>query len=125
MRKQITIEVDIPEGYEATGEFRNPRSGEPFIYSLGNQLKFADSGEYCAEYIILRKMPPRIRPYTPVEAAAHLNRLFMAPDNYLAPLIVVRAYGLGTDGWTATYEAFANNCRWNDTGEPCGVEVRE
>lgn len=66
-----------------------------------------------------------IRPYTPAEATEHFGRLFLASDSYLAPLMVVREDGLGTVGWTATYEAFANNCKWNDTGEPCGIEVCE
>ena len=31
-KQQITIEVDIPDGYEATGEFRCPNVGEYWIY---------------------------------------------------------------------------------------------
>lgn len=54
-KQRIEIEVDIPEGYEATGEFRIPRTGEPVINGKG---KLDHQGIYESTLIILRKKEP-------------------------------------------------------------------
>lgn len=51
----ITLNVDIPEGYEATGEFRLPLKGEAYLDKYGEVI--IASYNYCGDgsYIILRK----------------------------------------------------------------------
>ncbi len=55
-KKKIEIEVDIPEGYEATGEYRIP--DEPNDYWLGD-FGMA-SGPSSCHRIIFRKLPDPI-----------------------------------------------------------------
>ena len=57
-KQKVTIEVDVPEGYEATGEYRVPREGEIHLPSncLSTAL-VADRG--CVfQKIILRRIEP-------------------------------------------------------------------
>ena len=53
--QQITISVDIPEGLEATGEFREPRNKEHFINAHGDmEIALHD---FSYPRIILRRKP--------------------------------------------------------------------
>lgn len=52
-KQQITIEVDIPDGYEATGEFRCPELGE--LYISRGQTHQACFQNYASDHLILRK----------------------------------------------------------------------
>ena len=53
----IVIEVDVPEGYEVTGEYRKPRYGEPF---LGRNGVVEAKSYHHDPRIILRKLPDPI-----------------------------------------------------------------
>lgn len=58
MIQQITIQIETPEGYEATGEYRFPRVGEPFMSVSGNAVipTDADSCNRRMNRIILKKV---------------------------------------------------------------------
>lgn len=57
MKQKIEIEVDIPEGWEATGEYRRLNPGEHFASSKGIARGYLDPhvGHRC---IIIRKKEP-------------------------------------------------------------------
>lgn len=70
---------------------------------------------------------PKVRPYTPVEAAAHLGRKFKNAAGYDARFIVngvsrnAITYGETTAGdISLSLKSFASDCVWDD-GTPCGV----
>ena len=66
MKQEITITVDIPEGYEATGEFRYPVSGELYLVENESCADRASSEQiFGRRRFILRKKwtPPEfLRP---------------------------------------------------------------
>lgn len=53
-KQKIEIEVDIPDGYEATGELRKVESGDCFL-SLGNPVQIWTGSTSVQRYLILRK----------------------------------------------------------------------
>ena len=53
-KKRFEIEAEIPDGFEATGEWRRPRDGEYWVGSSGQRFKGLSGGRR----IILRKIPP-------------------------------------------------------------------
>lgn len=54
--QEITIKVDIPDGYEATGEFRFPRKGESHLeWPDMNNIMVAGLDYVHKRHIILRK----------------------------------------------------------------------
>ena len=59
--KTFTVEAEVPEGYEMTGELRGPRHGEYFLNSDGNPEECYTS--FGMHRIILRKTE-RWRPAT-------------------------------------------------------------
>lgn len=52
-KQQITIEVDIPDGYEATGEFRSPGLDE--VYLQRGEVKRSRFDHYASDFVIVRK----------------------------------------------------------------------
>lgn len=65
MKQKIEIEIDVPEGYEATGEFRQPRKGE-FILRSGSAIEAMTDNEF-SEGIILRKVKRYREPVLPAD----------------------------------------------------------
>jgi hypothetical protein len=57
MKQQITIEVDIPEGWEATGEYRKPTDCDHWLPADGGPVI---RGAYPFLRVILRKRQPPI-----------------------------------------------------------------
>lgn len=57
-KQQITIEIDIPDGFEATGEFRIPDERNEYWLSSGGELCGPHNGmaTVCGNRIILRKI---------------------------------------------------------------------
>jgi len=53
-KQKIEIEVEVPEGYELTGEYRVPEVGEQFINSLGH-ANLPETGDTVTRRFILRK----------------------------------------------------------------------
>lgn len=53
MKHKVTIEVEVPEGWEPTGEFRAPVVSEPY---LGHESIFLSDGRSPRPRIILRKV---------------------------------------------------------------------
>ena len=54
----LTVEFDVPEGYEYTGEFRHPVKGETFLRGLATGRYSVDTASYTYESVrspILRK----------------------------------------------------------------------
>jgi hypothetical protein len=60
-KQKIEIEVDIPEGYEATGEYRRPECGECYLWDTGANIgkSCCDPEERDTPLVILRKKPWR------------------------------------------------------------------
>lgn len=56
--QKVTLSIDIPEGYEATGEYRVPRAGECILTDQG--VEPCDAGDLCLSYLIVREkwQPP-------------------------------------------------------------------
>lgn len=48
--------VEVPEGFEATGEYRNPREGEHFISVYDGKLGLAENSYPKGPRLILRKV---------------------------------------------------------------------
>lgn len=57
--QKVTLDVDVPEGYEATGEWRRPIGDEPHIIGDGRVMVAHpnDFGARMLYRIILRKLP--------------------------------------------------------------------
>ena len=56
MSKQtLTMELDVPDGYELTGEVRPPRRGEPNLTLPGSKFNVAGHDFDCESRVILRK----------------------------------------------------------------------
>jgi hypothetical protein len=62
---KIELEVSIPDGYEATGEYRKVEDSVTPHLSAGGKLCFTKS---LNNRIILRKKAPKMRPMTSGEA---------------------------------------------------------
>ncbi len=70
---------------------------------------------------------PRVRPYVPVEAAAHLGRRFVylggggwKARGVLALHVIYYRDGDEHEG-QLSFDKFAKDCVWADTNEPCGI----
>lgn len=70
---------------------------------------------------------PKVRPYTPVEAAAHLGREFVTDKGnfyilrQVSAATIVDPNGVGLNvACCISYSEFAT-CLWADSREPCGV----
>jgi hypothetical protein len=57
-QQTITLTIDVPEGYELTGEFRPPKQGEQVRCDDGRVI--AAPHDFCAPFFILRRtwQPP-------------------------------------------------------------------
>lgn len=91
---------------------------EEGLDALEQVIKCARTGSFAT-----LQPTPKVRPYTPAEAAAHLGRCFNTGPNTL-PLNTIREHYLGHEtnaggGIEVTYKSFAK-CTWDD-GTPCGV----
>lgn len=64
---------------------------------------------------------PRVRPYTPVEAAAHLGRTVKANDGKLIGLDGVTQFCAQLDKRLYAWDYFAKCCTWADDNSPCGI----
>ena len=53
----VTIEIDAPDGYELTGEYRYLQSGEVYLGEYGVRTWEADRRSQY-QYFILRKIEP-------------------------------------------------------------------
>ena len=49
--QEVTVKMNVPAGYKATGEYRVPQQGEPFLFKSGVNIGDGHVGEYH----ILRK----------------------------------------------------------------------
>lgn len=75
------------------------------------------------------KPEPKIRPFTAVEAAEHIGRVFTLSltgiyrwkiDGVKADGVVSKAMDTGND-WHTPFEFLATSCVFEDDGSPCGV----
>lgn len=57
-KQRIEIDVDVPEGFEATGEFRCAVIGDFYIAWPGRAARWGMSSPSPAEVVILRKVEP-------------------------------------------------------------------
>ena len=65
MIQEVTIKVDVPDGYEATGEWRQPNPGEPHIVGSG-EVREVHVNDYFGKLmhrLILRKKPDPVGLY--------------------------------------------------------------
>src|SRR4051812_21192688 len=78
---------------------------------------------FCARVgISIEPSKPVVRPYTPVEAAAHIGRGFH--DGTGRGYIILRgvaADGIGSQWGEWTFDKFAKTCTWADDSSPCGI----
>lgn len=54
-KTKIEFEVDIPEGYEYAGEYREARPDELYMYAPLRVERWEGPGNSCSKYVILRK----------------------------------------------------------------------
>ncbi len=59
--QEVTVRVNVPEGWEITGEYRLPRIGDNFIASTGRQTQCASDFDHEHKVIIRRIEPLAIR----------------------------------------------------------------
>lgn len=75
---KIEIDVDVPPGFEATGEYRRVQAGEWYLrtrYDVGSAANaVADSIE---KYLILRRLPPPPQ----VPTSEHIGHDILVSDN--------------------------------------------
>lgn len=58
-KQKVEIEVYVPEGWELTGEYRAPVTGEHFLWvSVADFAKPATCDFYESRYPILQPLPP-------------------------------------------------------------------
>jgi hypothetical protein len=57
MKQQVTIEVDVPDGWELTGEYRLPRRGEYCLLVCGVH-EAAGNFQACRCFILRRASQP-------------------------------------------------------------------
>lgn len=55
MKQKVEIEVEIPEGYEPTGEFRKVSGMDWYLDRHGHPWRWEVPGESGGQYIIIRK----------------------------------------------------------------------
>jgi hypothetical protein len=60
-KQKIETEIDVPEGYEATGERRTPRRGDLWAAADGTVGTWDNNGCECQAFIIRRKEPLAIQ----------------------------------------------------------------
>ena len=66
---KIELQVSLPDGYEATGEYRSVSIGEHYFDKEAKYWAGICTGERSSsQYIILRKKAPAMRPMTEGEA---------------------------------------------------------
>jgi hypothetical protein len=63
-KEVILRDVEIPDGYEPTGEYRSPVVNEPFLYD-GNVIS---AHNHSTKRLILRKIPQWRDPVLPADA---------------------------------------------------------
>lgn len=81
---KVELEVSMPEGYEATGEFRRVTRKDMFLHRDGtcaDTWRHNDSS--CDKYIILRKVevPKKMRPMTEMEVLRILTTPYCITRN--------------------------------------------
>lgn len=60
MKKRIEIEVDVPEGFEATGEWKAPVKGQWFLDTAAEPVHaIKANADYTCCRLILRKVEPK------------------------------------------------------------------
>ena len=64
---KFEIDVDIPDGYEPTGEYRYPRSGEPFMSPLEVKATTTFNPRGTGRRLILREKPLTYEDFERVE----------------------------------------------------------
>lgn len=112
----------IPEGYEPTGEYRKPKTGEFFLSDTGNVLSAC--GEAFGNRIILREVPKPEPVVVPWDMDAMPERVKVKRKNgdsdklwWASPTsdttVVV---GIGTYGYRELLDNFVQS-----DGSPCGV----
>jgi hypothetical protein len=98
MKKCINLNVDVPDGYETTGEYRQPIIEEPFLDEAGKLFAGKFAG-HCGPRIILRRVDkPAVRPMTRNEILVILTK----------PHMVISVCPEFTDEWDSAHE-------WNVT----------
>lgn len=66
MKQQVTMELDIPEGFEATGEYREVQTQEWYADINSDHVRqWRCDGPSSSEYLILRKLLPPAPKYIP------------------------------------------------------------
>ena len=56
-KQQVTLEIEVPEGWEATGEYRSVRYGETYLGSDWSPTRMTSQRETEAQWPILRRKP--------------------------------------------------------------------
>jgi hypothetical protein len=56
VKQRVTLELDVPDGWEATGEWRPPEPAEPYLDPIGQVVK--NPGRSIYRVLILRRKLP-------------------------------------------------------------------
>ena len=75
---EITITVKLPEGYNATGEFRVPKPGDYYQNIFTGSAYHCDTGEETGgeQRIILKKIEPLVESFTGKTISGHHRIIF-------------------------------------------------
>jgi hypothetical protein len=86
---RVELDVNIPEGYEATGEWRCPKAGE--FYLTNQALVTRTLCDYETSYLILRKKTRKVIVFIPVDSFEEATcdpfysgaRYYQSPKGYI------------------------------------------
>lgn len=56
-KQKVTIEVDVPEGWVASGHYRQPCAGEFILTDRGNVVECSEGGDMVAGIIVEKPRP--------------------------------------------------------------------
>lgn len=89
--QQVTVTIDVPEGYEATGEYRPAQPGEVFLTETGGAYQTA-KGTTLPVFIVRRAKPKTVVVELPREVAELYARTPPRPGDSPHEVVIAACY---------------------------------